>query len=251
MTMVVTFAGYDIKVGTPVVGRDGAEVGTVAATEGNDLVVDIRGGERMAVSEQGVAAFEPDFVKLDQDSEWILGGNWRTADEDGYGVVDADNKTMDVADTASAASSSAADDRRSIDLHREDLVATKREVATGLVKVVKRVVVNEEALDVDIFNEKLKVARVDLDRDGDLDHAFEEESYEIELHGEEVDLGKRVRVIGQVDLGKERLNRTERMAGQVRHEEVDVDEVAYPVARPVGADRVVADTTGRERTNRA
>lgn len=243
--MVVTFAGYDIKVGTPVVGRDGTEVGTVAATEGNDLVIDVKGGERLAVGEQGIAAFEPDFVRLDQDSDWVLSGKWHTGAEvkglaDTKAAADTSRKSLDVVDWTN-------EDRRTIDLYREDLVATKREVATGVVKIVKRIVVNEEALDVDVFSEKIKVARVDLDREGDLQHLFDEQAYEIELRSEEVDLGKKIRVIGQVELGKERIQRTERVTGQVRHEEVDVDEVSYPTARPVGTERVVADTSTRDR----
>lgn len=238
-TMVVTFAGYDIKVGTPVVGRDGTEVGTVAAAEGNDLVIDLKGGDRMAVGEQGVAAFEPDFVRLDQDSEWIMGGSWRDAGAGGFkGLADTD-KSMDAAEMTT-------DDRRTIDLYREDLIAIKREVATGVVRISKRIVVHDEAIDVDTYHEKIKINRMDVDREADLDHLFEEESYEIELRSEEVDLGKRVRVIGQVELGKERVQRTERVTGQVRHEEVDVDESNYSVAHPIGGESVIADTSTRD-----
>ncbi|MFW0796773.1 YsnF/AvaK domain-containing protein [Gordonia sp. CPCC 205515] len=244
--MVVTFAGYDIKVGTPVVGRDGTEVGTVAATEGNDLVIDLKGGDRMAVGEQGVAAFEPDFVRLDQDSEWIMGGSWRGAGAGQFkGLVDT-NKGMADTNASMDAANWTTDDRRTIDLYREDLIATKREVATGVVRISKRIVVHDEAIDVETYHEKIKINRMDADREADLDHLFEEESYEIELRSEEVDLGKRVRVIGQVELGKERVQRTERVTGQVRHEEIDVDESNYSMARPIGTEQVVADTSSRD-----
>ncbi|HNP59041.1 hypothetical protein, partial [Gordonia sp. UBA7599] len=75
--MIVTFAGYDIKVGTPVVSRDGAEVGTVADTQGADLVVDIQNSaQNMLLAESGVAAFEPDFIRLDLTAAQVAEGDW-------------------------------------------------------------------------------------------------------------------------------------------------------------------------------
>ncbi|GAC69746.1 YsnF/AvaK domain-containing protein [Gordonia soli] len=250
--MVVTFAGYDIKVGTPVVARDGAEVGTVLASDGDNLIVGVRNnGGRMLVSERGVAGFEPDFVRLDQDADWILSGRWNhegsaavapepqvagpqvttdvtTSSTNGANVIDG---TVEGDDEEAPAATSTSDPTHVIDLHSEDLVAAKREVATGVVRVRKKVVVDDSALDVDVFDEKVRVTRTDLDRELDTEHLFEESSFEIELRSEEVEVSKRVRVVGQVELGKDRIQRTERVTGQVRREEVEVDEVTYPAAR--------------------
>ena len=45
--------------------------------------------------------------------------------------------------------------------------------------------------------------------------------------GEEVEVGKRVRRIGQVEFGKERQTRTQRVTGQTRREELEFDEEPY------------------------
>ena len=72
--MIVTFAGYDIKVGTPVVSRDGAEVGTVARHPGRRSCR--RYPEQRAEHASrggGVAAFEPDFIRLDLTAAQVAG----------------------------------------------------------------------------------------------------------------------------------------------------------------------------------
>jgi uncharacterized protein (TIGR02271 family) len=49
---------------------------------------------------------------------------------------------------------------------------------------------------------------------------------EVPIMGEEVELHKRVRVAEEVEIGKEAVQRTERVAGTVRREEVRVTETA-------------------------
>jgi len=58
--------------------------------------------------------------------------------------------------------------------------------------------------------------------DGDV--AFEDATIKVPVRGEEVDLQKRVRVAEEVEIGKEAVARTERVAGTVRREEVRVDD---------------------------
>ena len=90
------------------------------------------------------------------------------------------------------------------------------------------VVVDNASLDVDVFEEKLTVNRTELNDDVvDPNYAFEEGVFEIELRGEEVEVGKRVRRIGQVEFGKERQTRTQRVTGQTRREELEFDEEPY------------------------
>lgn len=254
--MIVTFAGYDIKVGTPVVSRDGAEVGTVADTQGADLVVDVRNNPaNMLLAESGVAAFEPDFIRLDLTAAKIAAGEWLSADpapgasapvpepapvpvaappapapEPVVETVAAPVATPEpvAAPAAPAPAAPAPEASRTVELHAEDLVAAKREVPTGVVKVHKKVVVDNASLDVDVFEEKLTVNRTELNDDVvDPSYNFEEGVFEIELHGEEVEVGKRVRRIGQVEFGKERQTRTQRVTGQTRREELEFDEQPY------------------------
>ena len=129
---------------------------------------------------------------------------------------------------AAAAPAPTTEAARTVALHAEDLVAAKREVPTGVVKVHKKVVVDNASLDVDVYEEKLTVNRTELNDDVvDPNYAFEEGVFEIELRGEEVEVGKRVRRIGQVEFGKERQTRTQRVTGQTRREELEFDEEPY------------------------
>ncbi len=256
--MIVTFAGYDIKVGTPVVSRDGAEVGTVADTQGADLVVDVHNNAaNMLLAESGVAAFEPDFIRLDLTAAKVAEGDWvavgrpvaeepvaaqlaavtePVVPEPAVAAPEPVATTVEpvpavpvpVATIAVPAPAAAAEAARTVELHAEDLVAAKREVPTGVVKVHKKVVVDNASLDVDVFEEKLTVNRTELNDDVvDPNYSFEEGVFEIELRGEEVEVGKRVRRIGQVEFGKERQTRTQRVTGQTRREELEFDEQPY------------------------
>ncbi len=282
--MIVTFAGYDIKVGTPVVSRDGAEVGAVDSTIGEDLVVAIANSDaRMLLNEAGVAGFEPDFIRLNKNAADIAAGEFDRADGQQAPAPVAEPEPLaepqaaaepepaaapesepapapsvasylasvpepaPLAETPApepipapaetavpAAAVAPGPDGQTIHLHAEDLIAAKREVATGVVKVAKKVLVEDKALDVDVFTEKVTVNRVDLDEDADADYAFEEGVFEIELRGEEIEVGKRVRRVGQVQVGTERNTTTQRVTGQVRREELEVNEEAYDTTRPTG-----------------
>lgn len=258
--MIVTFAGYDIKVGTPVVSRDGAEVGTVSDTQGADLIIDVHNNAaNMLLAESGVAAFEPGFIRLDVTAAQVAEGDWvavggapETAPAPLASVAEPVSTPEPVptpvqAPTlvqapepvptpepvsppvpAAVPAAPAASAARTVELHAEDLVAAKREVPTGVVKVHKKVVVDNASLDVDVFEEKLTVNRTELNDDVvDPSYAFEEGVFEIELRGEEVEVGKRVRRIGQVEFGKERQTRTQRVTGQTRREELEFDEQPY------------------------
>ena len=91
----------------------------------------------------------------------------------------------------------------------------------------------QRVTDVDVYEEKLTVNRTELNDDVvDPNYAFEEGVFEIELRGEEVEVGKRVRRIGQVEFGKERQTRTQRVTGQTRREELEFDEGALTAAPP-------------------
>jgi uncharacterized protein (TIGR02271 family) len=69
--------------------------------------------------------------------------------------------------------------------------------------------------------------------------AFEEGVIEVPLHGEEVEVRKRTRRAGEVVVEKEQVQRTERVGGTVRREQVRVDDETVQ-----GTEFV--DDTGRE-----
>lgn len=118
-----------------------------------------------------------------------------------------------------------ADDRLIVPVHEEELTATKREVERGQVRVEKDVIAEERTLEVPVTEERVTVSRRVVDRpvSGDAT-AFEEAVIDVPLHGEEVELQKRTRVAEEIEIGKEAVQHTERVAGTVRREEVRVDD---------------------------
>jgi uncharacterized protein (TIGR02271 family) len=114
-----------------------------------------------------------------------------------------------------------------VPVHEEELTATKRPVQAGTIRVDKDVVAEERTLDVPVTEERLVVNRRVVDRDAPADAAaFKEDTIEIPLLSEEVDAQKRSRVVEEIEIGKEKVQRTQRVADTVRREEVHVDDSA-------------------------
>jgi len=112
-----------------------------------------------------------------------------------------------------------------VEAHEEELTATKRPVDEGAVRVEKDVVTEERTLDVPVTEERVRVTRRAVDREGVAgSDAFEEGAVEVPLRGEEVEVQKRVRVAEEVDIAKEAVPRTERVSETVRREQVHVED---------------------------
>jgi uncharacterized protein (TIGR02271 family) len=79
---------------------------------------------------------------------------------------------------------------------------------------------------VPVTEERVRVERHAVDRETTpCVGAFEEGTVEVPIYGEDVELQKRARVTEEVEIEKEAVQRTEEVAGTVRHEEVRVNEV--------------------------
>jgi len=112
-----------------------------------------------------------------------------------------------------------------VPVHEEELTATTRPVERGRVHVDKDVVAEERTLDVPVTEERLVVNRRVVDRDAAADApAFKEDTIEIPLRTDEVDVQKRNRVVEEIEIGKEAVQSTKRVADTVRREEVHVDD---------------------------
>jgi len=108
------------------------------------------------------------------------------------------------------------------------LTATVRPQEAGAVRIEKRVVAEDRVLDVPVTEERVRVERRVVDRPvtaGDAD-AFEETVIDVPVRTETVDVQKQARVAEEVIVGKEAVQRTERVTDTVRREEVFVDEDA-------------------------
>jgi uncharacterized protein (TIGR02271 family) len=123
-------------------------------------------------------------------------------------------------------------DSMKIDVHEEELSATKTMREAGDIRINKHVVAEEQTLDVPVTEERVNVTRRTVDRDaGTGEQFFQEESINVPLRTEEVNLEKRTRVAEEIDIDKEQVQRTERVAGTVRKEVVDVDESTSDASR--------------------
>jgi uncharacterized protein (TIGR02271 family) len=95
----------------------------------------------------------------------------------------------------------------------------------GEVHVTKRVEAEEQTLEVPVTEERARVTRRTVDRDVTTgEDLFTEETIDVPLRAEEVELQKRTRVAEEIEIDKEQIQRTERVSGTVRKEVVDIDE---------------------------
>lgn len=140
------------------------------------------------------------------------------------------------------------DDNVRVSLAEEELSATTREVERGSVGVTKNVVSEEQTLEVPVTEERVNVERRVVDRDVQAgDTVFEEGTIEVPIKGEEVEVHKDARVTEEVRIDKEDVQRTERVGGTVRREEVQIDDTTGVTNTTRGADTV--DTTVTETTS--
>jgi uncharacterized protein (TIGR02271 family) len=228
---------YAYHEGMTVYGADGEKVGKVVAVDPAYVVVE-KGfffPTDYYVPTSAIASATEDELYLTVSKDEALNQAWdqpppategfaaagypadatTVAREAGAAATGYDRTTADVEDR----------DRIRVPVHEEELRAVTRERERGAVRVEKDVVAEERALDVPVTEERVRVRQVAADRDATADPtAFEEGVIEVPVRGEEVELEKRARVAGEVEVEKERVGRTERVAGTVRKERVRVDD---------------------------
>ncbi|HEV2108417.1 MAG TPA: DUF2382 domain-containing protein [Thermomicrobiales bacterium] len=226
---------YTISAGTDVVGSNGEKVGQVVAAHPSYIVVE-KGfffPTDYYIPTSAITTYDGDKVYLGVTKEEALNQGW-----DVVPAEPAYTETTGVAPVAPATTDTyAADvdrdvatevtDRDSVrvPLHEEELTATKRDRQIGEVAIDKDVVTEEKVMEVPVTEERVRVERHAVDRDatGDTD-AFKEGTIEVPIRGEDVEVQKRARVAEEVEIEKEAVQRTEEVAGTVRHEEVRIDE---------------------------
>jgi uncharacterized protein (TIGR02271 family) len=256
-----TVQQWQIPEGTDVYGADGDKVGKVVAAEANYIVVE-KGfffPTDYYIPTSAINNFDGDKVYLSVTKDEALNQGWdqnlstydtatetyaagtvtategdRLAGVTPTGLADqvdagATDATLRDGDVYAGSQAGTADLREGetirVPVHEEELTATTRPVERGQVRINKGVVAEERTLDVPVTEERLVVNRRVVDRDAPVDAAaYAEDTIEIPLLSEEVDVQKRDRVVEEIEIGKEAVQRTERVAGTVRREEVRVDE---------------------------
>ena len=110
----------------------------------------------------------------------------------------------------------------------EHLVAGTQQVETGKARLRKYIVTETESVQVPVSHEEVRLERepiTDANRDaaysgGDLT----EEEHEITLHAEKAVVGTETEAVERVRLGKETVTGTETVSGEVRKEQIELDD---------------------------
>jgi len=242
-----------ITVGADVFGSDEAKVGTVIAVETDHLVVEkgLFFPTEYSVPRDAVATVDGDRVYLAVSKDEALNQRWEVGPAAGAGAGPAASTTAATATSATTTAASAATDAGPaegtvpfehdeesertrlaaepavvVPVHEEELLATTHQREIGQVQIEKSIVVEEQVLEVPVTDERIRVQRHAVDRPATAgEAAFEEGVIEVSVRGEEVQLQKQTRVAEEVEIGKEAVQRTERVADTIRREEVHVEEV--------------------------
>jgi len=227
-----TNTGQDLR-GAEVYGADGDKVGTVSAVYPGYIVVEkgLFFPTDYYIPMSAVASSDHAQVYLNVSKDAALGRGWDIR------PVDLETATVGTT-TATAdrfpetgrltAARVAEDEEIRIPVMEEELTATVRPQEAGAVRIEKRVVAEDRELEVPVTEERVRVERRVVDRPAtaaDAD-AFEEMVIDVPLRSETVDVQKQARVAEEVVVGKEAVQRTERISDTVRREEVYVDEDA-------------------------
>ena len=94
----------------------------------------------------------------------------------------------------------------------------------GTVRVEKTIIEERQTIEVPLIEEEVEVTRRRVDREiREDDHAFEEHSIEIPLHGQAVEIEKRAQIIEEIDIDKTAHTRTEQVTDTVRKESARVE----------------------------
>jgi uncharacterized protein (TIGR02271 family) len=136
---------------------------------------------------------------------------------------------MGVLDEAEASDGMCADlaenDDLRIPLAREEFTATARPVRGGTVRIAKRVVTEDQVLEVPVTEEEIRVERRIIERVGDDSgaEAFEQIIIEVPLYRDRLDVQKRTRISDEIIVTKDVVQRVEQVRDTVRREEVFID----------------------------
>jgi uncharacterized protein (TIGR02271 family) len=202
-----------LRTGMDVYGSDSEKIGDIAMVEANHFVIQ-KGWlfpEDVYVPNSAISRVDDDDVYLSFTKDQIESEDWSAAP-----VGDVDYRAdADVADADIT-------DRDVLERREERLTVDKDVEQVGKVRVGKKVVEDEQSVDVPVTREDVTITRRAVDRDtGD---TLDEESVDIPVYAERVETGKDTRVVEELEIGKTAKTDTKRVSDTVRREEFEVDE---------------------------
>ena len=131
----------------------------------------------------------------------------------------------------------AENDEFRIPLAREEFTATARPVRDGTVRIAKRVIREDQVLEVPVTEEEIRVERriVERSEDGSGTETVEQIIIEVPLYRDRLDVQKRTRVSDEIVVTKNLVQRTEQVRDTVRREDVFIDGETMRVDETQGA----------------
>lgn len=115
---------------------------------------------------------------------------------------------------------SAEGDTFRVPIVEEEIKATRRPVDRGTVRIEKNVVEEERSLDVPVTEEEVLVTPRTADRDAvPDDYVMRDDTIDVPVRGEEVDVEKRPHVTGELEVKKRPVTKTRHVSDTVRREE--------------------------------
>lgn len=222
-------AGTEVLIQAEVFGSDGEKVGSVSAVYPGYIVVE-KGfffPTDYYIPRSEVASNDGNRIYLAVSKNDALHRGWDKApgDLETAGMSAPRGVALGV-DRLVGTQVAATEGELRIPVVEEELVATVRPQQAGAVRIEKDIVSEERFLDVPVTEEHVRIERRVVDRPATAADAavFEDTVIEVPLRSETVDVQKQARVIEEVVISKEAVQRTERVSGTVRKEEVHVDE---------------------------
>jgi uncharacterized protein (TIGR02271 family) len=224
-----------LQPGATVYGADGEKVGKMSTFGGTYLVVE-KGfffPKDYYIPLSAVAEANGDSVYLTVTKDEALNQGWdempadalTTSDQMGGGTMYADQDTGATYANQGTSTSYADQDSLTVPVHEEHLQAYKRQADAGDVTISKQVVTEQETIQVPVTEERVRVEWREPTGEVNADGAvFEEGTVEIPVSREEVQVSKQAVQTGEVQVTKERQQRTQQVTDSVRREVVDVED---------------------------
>ncbi len=141
----------------------------------------------------------------------------------GY-TTDTNTRDYQTTDTNTRDYDTSGTGERGMKLSEEQLQVGKRQVESGRVRLRKVVRTEHQEVPVELRRENVQVERTSATGANVPDDAFQEQEIDVPLTREEPVVDKRARVTGEVQLNKTTETETQTVGGEVRSEDVEVDD---------------------------
>ncbi len=205
--------------GATVYGADGEKVGTMQTYSENYIVVE-KGfffPTDYYIPVRAIASANEEEIFLDVSKDEALKQGWEIEPTDDVataphiGVGDRQQGLAGEGNRRAEMSQQRIDESSvRVPVHEEHLEATTHREAAGDVEITKRVVTEQETVEVPVNEERVRVEWKAPSGDATVgEHAFEEGSIEIPVSREEVDISKRTVQTGELEVSKEQQQRTQ------------------------------------------